>query len=263
MKNYYQTLNLQPDCELHEIKKRYRELALKFHPDKSNNDPVFEEYFKEIRDAYDVLSDEDKRYEHDVYHGYLMDSRNTHEESSSYNEEDYCYRADIYCDKGLIGHAYEEIHEGLKKFPNSGMLMYCWGTIFQRCGEYYLAIKKYDKAASNGYKEAFESKVELESFLDATGKKIERHYQILMYIIIIVTICVKAMLHTEFGIKALLSGALINIISFFAISLLGEKKFGRNVIKDAARYDISLTVYIYILMIGAIFAVPLIYFLFN
>ncbi|MDO6676622.1 DnaJ domain-containing protein [Tenacibaculum sp. 1B UA] len=53
--NYYQILGLEPNCSKEEIKKAYKNYASKFHPDKHNGDPFFEEQFKKIKEAYDFL----------------------------------------------------------------------------------------------------------------------------------------------------------------------------------------------------------------
>lgn len=66
MKNHYQTLGLKNDASASEIKKSYRFYASKFHPDKHGGDQFFEEKFKEIKDAYDVLSDLSKKSEYDA-----------------------------------------------------------------------------------------------------------------------------------------------------------------------------------------------------
>lgn len=67
MKNYYQTLGIERAASLDEIKQAYRKLALKFHPDKNNGDTFFEERFKQIQEAYEVLSDpyEKGKYDND------------------------------------------------------------------------------------------------------------------------------------------------------------------------------------------------------
>ncbi len=65
MKDYYAILGVEKTASQDEIKRAYRELAKKYHPDKNPGDPEAEERFKEINEAYAVLSDPDKRAEYD------------------------------------------------------------------------------------------------------------------------------------------------------------------------------------------------------
>lgn len=67
MKDYYKILEVNRDANLDEIKKSYRKLAIKYHPDKNPNNKEAEEKFKEIAEAYDVLSDPDKKRNYDTY----------------------------------------------------------------------------------------------------------------------------------------------------------------------------------------------------
>ena len=60
--NYYEILGLKENCSQKSIKKRYKKLALRFHPDKNGGD---EEKFKSISLAYEVLSDKEKREKYD------------------------------------------------------------------------------------------------------------------------------------------------------------------------------------------------------
>jgi len=66
-KDYYQMLGLNRNASEDEIKRAYRKLALKYHPDHHPDDPESEEIFKEIGEAYAVLSDLKKRKEYDQF----------------------------------------------------------------------------------------------------------------------------------------------------------------------------------------------------
>ncbi len=66
-RDYYDVLGISRDASEAEIKKAYRKLALKYHPDKNPNDKEAEEKFKEAAEAYEVLSNKDKRSRYDKY----------------------------------------------------------------------------------------------------------------------------------------------------------------------------------------------------
>ena len=65
--DYYQALGVKKDASKEEIKKAYRKLAMKYHPDHTKGDKAAEEKFKKISEAYAVLSDEKKRKEYDTF----------------------------------------------------------------------------------------------------------------------------------------------------------------------------------------------------
>jgi DnaJ-class molecular chaperone len=66
-KDYYEILGVQEKAPVEAIKKAYRTLAKKYHPDANPNNKAAEEKFKEISEAYYVLNDEKKRREYDEY----------------------------------------------------------------------------------------------------------------------------------------------------------------------------------------------------
>jgi curved DNA-binding protein CbpA len=65
MKDYYYFLGISQDASEEDIKKAYRKLSLKYHPDKNENDNFFADRFREIQEAYEILSDSAKRRTYD------------------------------------------------------------------------------------------------------------------------------------------------------------------------------------------------------
>ena len=65
--DYYETLGVSRDATADEMKKAYRKLAVKYHPDKNPGDAAAEAKFKEISEAYDILKDEEKRAAYDRF----------------------------------------------------------------------------------------------------------------------------------------------------------------------------------------------------
>ncbi|MCB1097680.1 MAG: molecular chaperone DnaJ [Verrucomicrobiae bacterium] len=66
-RDYYEVLGVERNADGSYIKKAYRKMAVKYHPDKNPGDPSAEEKFKELGEAYEVLSDDDKRAAYDRY----------------------------------------------------------------------------------------------------------------------------------------------------------------------------------------------------
>jgi chaperone protein DnaJ len=66
-RDYYEVLGVQKNANADEIKKAYRKAAIQYHPDKNPGDKEAEEKFKEAAEAYDVLSNPDKRARYDQF----------------------------------------------------------------------------------------------------------------------------------------------------------------------------------------------------
>jgi len=96
--DYYKILGVSKSATPEEIKKAYRKLALKFHPDKNKGDKAAEEKFKEINEAYAVLSDTEKKKQYDTFGSSEFHRR--------YTQEDIFRNADfssIFRDLGMGG----------------------------------------------------------------------------------------------------------------------------------------------------------------
>ena len=91
MSDFYEDLGVEKTATAEQIKKAYRTLAFKYHPDRNPGDKVAEEKFKKINAAYEVIGDEAKRRNYDLmgqsaYNNYSQNAENTYQNTySSYN----------------------------------------------------------------------------------------------------------------------------------------------------------------------------------
>ena len=83
-KDYYKILGLSKDATQDDIKRAYRKLAKKYHPDLNPNDKEAEKCFKEINEAYQVLGDEKKRKKYDRFGSSFNFQNGTHFDPSQY-----------------------------------------------------------------------------------------------------------------------------------------------------------------------------------
>lgn len=84
MKTYYDCLGVKADATLDEIKKAYRKLALRYHPDKNPGDKGAEARFVTINEAYDTLSDDNKRKKYDLKINSGQKNKNSDEATSNF-----------------------------------------------------------------------------------------------------------------------------------------------------------------------------------
>jgi curved DNA-binding protein len=106
-KDYYKILGVDKKASQEEIKKVYRKLALKHHPDRNKGDKSAEEKFKELGEAYAVLSDEEKRKQYDMFGSAGFQQRYSQEDI--YNGSDL---NDILFEMGLGGDFFSRISGG-------------------------------------------------------------------------------------------------------------------------------------------------------
>ncbi|MGB5157339.1 MAG: DnaJ C-terminal domain-containing protein [Desulfobacterales bacterium] len=78
--NYYKELGVNKDASGDEIKKAYRKLAMKYHPDHAKGDKSAEEKFKKISEAYAVLSDKEKRKQYDEFGSFAFNQKYSQED---------------------------------------------------------------------------------------------------------------------------------------------------------------------------------------
>jgi curved DNA-binding protein CbpA len=74
-KDYYGILGLTPEASHDEIKRAYRRLALRYHPDRNRDDPDSEDRLKEVNEAYRILGDVDKKRAYDLIYGRRLEGR--------------------------------------------------------------------------------------------------------------------------------------------------------------------------------------------
>lgn len=99
-KDYYEVLGISQDATEKDIKRAYRKLARKYHPDLNQDDPKAEEQFKAVNEAHEVLSDPEKRKKYDQYGQYWQQAgqsatRPSGSGSSTYNAADFEQYADF------------------------------------------------------------------------------------------------------------------------------------------------------------------------
>jgi curved DNA-binding protein len=106
-KDYYKILGVEKTATADELRKAYRKLAMKFHPDRNAGDKAAEDRFKEINEAYAVLSDPEKRKQYDTVGADGFGQR--------YSQEDIFQGFDfqsIFQDMGLGGDLFESLFGG-------------------------------------------------------------------------------------------------------------------------------------------------------
>lgn len=123
-KDYYATLGVAKTASAAEIKKAYRKLAVKYHPDKNPGDAKAEEHFKEISEAYAVLSDQEKRQQYDQFGDAAFHQRFSQEDifrNSNLNDifREFGFGGDDLF-SNLFGGGRAGFHSGARRGPVKG-----------------------------------------------------------------------------------------------------------------------------------------------
>jgi molecular chaperone DnaJ len=95
-RDYYEVLGLERQATPEQIKKAYRQAALKFHPDRNRTDPAAEKKFKEAAEAYEVLSDDHKRSIYDQYGHAGLSGQGMHDFNSMNAQDIFSVFSDIF-----------------------------------------------------------------------------------------------------------------------------------------------------------------------
>lgn len=88
MKNYYQILSIKNNATQDDIKKAYRTLVLKYHPDRNAGNNLYTDLFTEVKEAYDTLSNPILKQEYDIRHHLYFDKLNEETSTSSPEQEE-------------------------------------------------------------------------------------------------------------------------------------------------------------------------------
>ncbi len=161
-KDYYEALGVAKDASADDIKKSFRKLAVKYHPDRNQGDSAAEEKFKEINEAYAVLSDPDKRKKYDTF-----GSADFHQQ---YSQEDIFRNFDFsgtFKDMGmgggddifsrLFGGAFRRPGGGFRRGPQKGADLSLETTVSFR--EAALGAEKLVAFRRNGTREELKVKI--------------------------------------------------------------------------------------------------------
>ena len=121
LRNLYSVLGVEPSATKAAIKAAFRSLAKKYHPDMNKGNKSFEKKFKAIKQAYEILSDDQKRYEYDKTNGYNQIPKETKTYSNPYKaQEEYKKQTSSYTKKASQTTSKEEnnFKEEFSKFVN-------------------------------------------------------------------------------------------------------------------------------------------------
>lgn len=124
-KNLYEILEISSTASSSTIKSAYRKLARKYHPDLNGGNELCIRKFKQITEAYEILSDQEKKKNYDILRGFYRETSQTkfNEANRAYKEtkkEEYKASREQYKEKDIFANVLNDILEGFKKTSSSG-----------------------------------------------------------------------------------------------------------------------------------------------
>lgn len=191
MKDYYEILGLAKDASINEIKKAYRKLAMKHHPDRNQGDKKSEEEFKQINEAYGVLSDEKKKQEYDLRRsmGYKTNSQNGFEDfsfnsfHSGEHDDIFSNFRDIFEQFGVGGgFSRPRANTASNKIIRKHLLISFWESVIGSKRTFEFKTK-----SQNGKESSREIEVEIEAGIES-GQMIQIQLEHNVFILLIVEV---------------------------------------------------------------------------
>jgi len=145
-RDYYEVLEINRNASQEEIKKAYRKMALKYHPDKNPNNKQAEEKFKEAAEAYEILSDPQKKARYDQYgHAAFSGQGNGFHAGGMTMEDIFASFGDIFGDFGFggFGGGGRRTSRGMSKGSNLRVKVKLTLEELARGAEKKIKVKKY------------------------------------------------------------------------------------------------------------------------
>ena len=98
--NYYEVLGVSENADVLEIRKKYRKLAMKYHPDRNSGDENATKKFREVTEAYEILGDEKKREEYDCRRKNIQSQRRNKNKKrnvkNKFSQNDFTFGRDFF-----------------------------------------------------------------------------------------------------------------------------------------------------------------------
>lgn len=275
MKNLYQVLGLEPSATSEQIRKAFKEHAKHYHPDLHNGDKFFEEKFIEVKEAYDVLIDSEKRKEYDSFlFQSVNDGENSESHSEFYNDTSESSNSELddeiervldwawkKHENGDLEGTIEELENAEIKFPEIGYLNFVKGQAYQNYQVYIPALREYKIALKKGCFEAKDAIIEIEKLQRETLGVVKPYLN--QYPIYFAFVGVILFLFIPDFVTGLMVGEVVNLVGAIVIIRRGISKVQLSVINSFVfnwEYNSSVIVGLF----GAMLVLPLVaYFVFN